>query len=326
MVAPGAGAKAEGSLESRLLSGGVGAAPPLRLDLLCVTHPSRASIRISPPYRFPCPNMTGWLRGECEEHSKVRYLQMPCGKRGCEGCGALRRWRAKERIELGVEKWGAENCAFMVLTFDDPRAENPRFKKEANRRKNAFIKWLRTSRGMPFLEVVTGYELTKRGRLHINLVLGNWKFTPKAVLWARWGAFVDVSQVGNASRVGVEVAKAHSVERLAAYITKAAQAVPPEWGRAFTFSQMLRDKETGEVVRPGWPKLPKEGPARVGSIAWMPASEAQIAVLGMMQERGIAREVKPGEWSVGESCECFLRSRSSRSPPTVLVENAPGLP
>jgi len=204
----------------------------------------------------------------------------------------------------------------LVLTFDTEMAEESWWKREGNRRKNAFIKWLRDKKGMPDLEYACTFELTKRGRLHINLVVANWVYVDQKELEARWSwvntrgarkVRVWVERVKNEG-IAVEVAKAQNPEGLAGYLSKLEQAVPQEWGRRVSFSQLVRDKETGEVVRPGWPRVPVEGPAREGKIDWLPATAVEVARLEYEQGLGSAREITPVEWSLDatDTCGCFV--------------------
>lgn len=307
-AAPGAGAKAGSPQESRLLSGGVGAEPPPRLE--SIVHNSANGVKESEADpKFLCPNKTAWLQGVCRLHRQVRYRHLPCNRRDCPGCGALGRWRHKERIEYGIREIGIENCAFIVLTYGHTAAEDPRWKPKASRELSELIRWFRTKWKMVGLEYVATYELTKRGRLHINLILGNWKYIPKGLIRQRWGGFVHVGRVMEVKgEIAVEITKSgrKSVDALSTYITKLDQVVPEEWGKRVTYSQRTKDKE-GNVIRPGWPKLPVEGPARVGAIDWLPAQDRDLARLEYEQGLGIAREATPGEWSLEpvDLCDCF---------------------
>ena len=189
----------------------------------------------------------------------------------------------------------------MVLTFDTEMAEESWWKREGNRRKNAFVKWLREKQGMPDLEYACTFELTKRGRLHINLVVANWKYVEQDLLVKMWGKFnktdkvwVWVTRIRNEG-VAVEVAKAQNPEGLAGYLSKLEQAVPQEWGRRVSFSK-------------GWPHVPVEGPAREGKIDWLPATAVEVARLEYEQGLGSAREITPAEWSLDATdiCGCFV--------------------
>jgi len=255
-----------------------------------------------------CPNAT-WFRGKCRPHSTVRFRHFPCCRRDCGPCGELGRWHIAERIAYGVRHFGVEKCAWLVLTFDTEVAEESWWKREGNRRKNAFVKWLRDKKGMPDLEYACTFELTKRGRLHLNLIVANWVYVDQRVLEARWGARVWVERVKNEG-VAVEVAKAQNPEGLAGYLSKLEQAVPQEWGRRVSFSK-------------GWPHVPVEGPSRVGKIDWLPATAAEVARLEYEQRLGVAREVTSVEWSLepADRCGCF-QVADSRGPPVEKREAA----
>ena len=114
-----------------------------------------------------CPN-GALIKGWCLEHFQYRWTKKPCGRRDCEVCGPLTRSEIASRIAYGVHVlWP---CAWMVLTFKDNYYEVPNSKSAAIRKLGGFIKWLRKRN--PQLEYVATYELTKRGRLHINLICG----------------------------------------------------------------------------------------------------------------------------------------------------------
>jgi len=283
--------------ESRLLSRGVGTASPPSL-----VSKSLNSAKAVDPYRLmrQCPNPK-WTRGVCDTHGNIRHYERPCSRRDCDVCGPQGRLGIAQRIAWGVRLFGARNCAWITLTFDTEMAEESWWKPRATRRVANFVRWLRQKRGMPGLTYSITYELTKRGRLHINLIVGGhtinngkWKYVPQKLLQERWGARVWVSRVIDTSEfsLGVEVAKAYSPEGLASYLSKLEQAVPAEWGRRVSFSK-------------GWPQLPSEVNELVGVIHWSPITDADG--WGERRDRGGA-ELRPGVWAVGSvkpHCDCF---------------------
>jgi len=261
-------------------------------------------------YRHPCPN-PNWARGVCDEHGNIRHRERPCNRRDCEVCGPVGRLRIARRIAWGVRLYGAQNCAWITLTFDTEMAEESWWKPKATRRVANLVRWFRQKRGMPGLNYTATYEVTKRGRLHINLIVGghpvnggSWKYVPQKLIQERWGARVWVSRVLDTSEfaLGVEVAKAYSPEGLASYLSKLEQAVPAEWGRRVSFSK-------------GWPKLPVEDKGLVGLVRWFPVTDAWA---GQERRQKGGQEVSPGDWTVGPQkspCECFMSLSSFRSWP-----------
>ena len=155
--------------------------------------------------------------------------------------------------------------------------------------------WARTE-----LNYTTTYELTKRGRLHVNLVCWPWVPIPQVELQKRWGARVWVEWVNDNEPIGVETAKAYTPESLGGYLIKLDQSVPNEWGRRVSFSK-------------NWPKVPPE-PAvvRAGTIAWLQEWEMPAGMLANFEREkldGQWQEKTRGEWehvsSIGEPCVCF---------------------
>jgi len=184
-----------------------------------------------------------------------------------------------------------------VLTFATESAEESEWKPKATKKMRGFIDWLRKQKGMPDLQYAATYELTQRGRLHINLVVGPWKEIPQAELQKRWGAILSVEWVRDEQKIGRETAAAYSPESLGKYLAKLKQSVPEEWGRRVSFSQK-------------WPKLPK-GAERKGSITWVHEWElkpSEMAVFEFEKERGWWHEIRVGEWCSAlhpSSCDCF---------------------
>ena len=236
-----------------------------------------------------CPNAL-LLEGSCDEHCNIRYRWVPCRRRGCEVCGPIGRWRIAERIGYGVEQFWP--CAWLVLSFRGTEAENPSWKPQALKRLSVFIRALRKEFGV-WLEYAATYELTERGRLHINLIIGPWTFIPQRRLCNLWGARVWVQRVKDRRGMGREAAKSYDPRYLGCYVAKLEQAVPDTWGNRCSFSR-------------GWPKLLPGGLRRCGSISWEYAdANEMVRTILRVSERELI-EVIPGEWAYrDEDCECF---------------------
>jgi len=252
---------------------------------------SNSSIDPQVEERERCPNSVK-VFGRCREHGNCRWYQKPCGTRDCGVCGPVTRSDIAARIAYGIHVlWP---CALLVLTFADEYFEMPDSKSVAVRKLNGFKKWLR--KRVPEMEFATTWELTKKGRLHINLIAGPWKNIPQEELQERWGNILWVSLVRSAKGVGKEAAKSYGVDSLAAYMMKLEQAVPQEWGRRVSFSK-------------GWPK-PEElvVTERVGEIVWGVANSLETANFERELAAGEWLELYPGEWvpsGTSKHCYCF---------------------
>jgi len=271
-----------------------------------------------------CPDAR-WVQGTCDAHGQERWVLAPCKRRSCEVCGEKGRYQIAKRIAWGVRQMPCRSCghkvdgcwghgqrrgvvdcrckgmrlsaAWSVLSFSTESAEESVWKPQAVKKLGKFVDWLRKKKGMPDLQYAATYELTQRGRLHINLVAGPWVEVPQAELQERWGARVWVEWVRDDQAIGRETAKAYSPESLGKYLSKLKQSVPQEWGRRVSFSQK-------------WPKLPKECKRR-GSITWVQEwalKPSELAAFEFEKERGWWQEVRIGEWSSTlhpPSCDCF---------------------
>jgi len=240
-----------------------------------------------------CPNAR-WVQGECIAHGQYRWILAPCKKRDCEICGPKGRYEIAKRIAYGVRcLWP---CSWHILTFDTEDAEESEWKPKAVRKLGKYVAWLR--KGQPGLQYSATYELTERGRLHINLVIGRWEAIPQAELQARWGARVWVEWVRDSEAIGQEVGKSYSPESLGKYLAKLEQAVPAECGRRVSFSK-------------GWPKLSKEPAVRKGAITWRQEWEleqVEISRFEVEKDHGWWQEVAVGEWQpllLPHDCDCF---------------------
>lgn len=252
-----------------------------------------------------CPNARLVL-GECDEHGQRRFVMSPCKKRTCPVCGPKGRYEIAKRIAYGVRQFWP--CAWLVLTFDTEEAEESEWKPKAVKKLGKFVDWLRKCNPNPLpaternshgeMQYTATYELTQRGRLHINLVMGPWKYIPQALLRRRWGARVSVNRIRDDEAIGRETGKSYSPESLSGYLAKLSQAVPAEWGRRVSYS---RD----------WPKLPDEGMERKGEITWRQEWElerVEIASFEFEREMGWWSEVSVGEWVpllLPHDCHCF---------------------
>ena len=227
-----------------------------------------------------------WLRGVCKAgHDKPVYLKVPCKRRSCEVCGPIGRYRIAQRIAYGVRQlWPA---ALQVLTF-----ERDVTKVEAGRRLARYVRRLRE--GNPGLEYAATYELTEKGRLHINLLVARWRHVPQAILEKWWGARLWVSWVKDEGAAGRESAKSYSPESLAAYMNKLSQVV--QEGRRVSYSK-------------GWPKLPE--PEELEGVTWEKLEAGEVVHVELLVRQGWLREVRPGMfmWAGDklepEPCACF---------------------
>jgi len=225
--------------------------------------------------------LTGfWLRGTCH-HGTVRWLYIPCKRRGCPVCGVKRRRLIAWRIAEGIKSFGG--AAWFVGTWDRDVSKAEAIKTQAK-----FIRWLRGYLGY-VIEYAATWEVTKRGRLHLNLILAPWIYVPQRLLSAKWqrfggGRVVWVKLVGK--EVSGEVSKA-SVWEAANYFAK--------------FEQMVSEGK-GASYSEGWPKLPDVGCLeRKGQVKWEYHDFFNPYILGRW------REVRSCEFAfvAGEVCDCF---------------------
>ena len=152
-----------------------------------------------------CPNAR-LVEGVCDPHGNRRFVLVPCKRRDCDVCGPNGRWEIAKRIAYGIRHhWP---CAWITLSFETELAEEPVWKPKAVKRLGKFVAWLRKSN--PGLQYAATYELQKRGRLHINLIIGPWQSVPKADLQKRWGANLWVEWVQDDKTMGREAAKSYS--------------------------------------------------------------------------------------------------------------------
>jgi len=232
-----------------------------------------------------CPDGS-WLEGQCE-HGEIRWVYLPCKRRDCPVCGEVRRrliaWRVTHGLEvLGIGAWFVGTWAADVG------------KAEAVKTQNKFVRWLRKRLGRR-VEYAAVWEVTRAGRLHLNLVLAPWSYIPQKELSAAWqrfggGRVVWIERVGMG--VGKEVAKLN--EKLGNYMAKFEQAVKE--GRGINYSQ-------------GWPKLPDNPMKRKGKIRWVwrGSLTPESAIFESELKVGYWREVSPGEYAscFEEKCDCF---------------------
>ena len=249
--------------------------------------------------RMWCPDAS-WFQGQCVTHGCRHVMYLPCKRRDCDFCGPVSRRRIADRIAHGIHEieLAGGRCAWLVLTFKDKVAEFSAFKPMAVRQVQDFVRWLRKKRGMTDMWYVATYELTARGRLHVNLICGPWKHVRHRDLYRRWGSRISVEWVRNDVAMGREAAKAYSPEALGGYLAKLDQAVPQEWGPRVSFSKK-------------WPKLPMGGLERVGEITWSLLSDGARLLLWDEIKAGRVLEYRLGEYfAAGElvrapDCNCF---------------------
>lgn len=198
-----------------------------------------------------CPNGR-WVQALCDEHHYERWIYRPCKSRRCPVCGVRRRKKVAWRIANGVEMLaGEEGAAWFVGTWNKDVSKSTAVKAVSR-----FVAWLR--RHQPsHVEYACTWELTKRNRLHVNLILAPWKFMSQRTLSTSWsrlggGQVVWIKRVGEG--IGQEAAKSRAT--VGRYFSKWEQMVRS--GRAATYSK-------------GWPKLPDtDAPVRHGHITYIP--------------------------------------------------------
>lgn len=271
-------------------SGGAGGGAPASALLVGTRHNSAKLHTARHEHRAPkredfCPS-PHVLKGTCLAHSVVRWKLTSCKRRTCPVCGRASRYLIAERVALGVRQfWPA---AWLVLTF---RTDVD--KKTAVRRLSGFVRWLRRRTGTT-LEYAATYELTRRGRLHVNLIIGPWSYVPLSELVECWGARVSVEWVRDDGTLGAEVAKAYSPEGLGGYLLKLEQSVPED--RRVSFSKH-------------WPKLPKPERRRKGWIDWQVVAISEEVVFKLQKQKGEWVDSGPNEWKaavdVDPECHCF---------------------
>ena len=171
-----------------------GEAPPYLVEIL---HNSAEEQSLSQPTtandvnrKHPCDNWRS-IRGSCA-HGSNRWLYVRCKRRDCVGCSKVRQWRHASRIANGIRILGVDRCAFMVLTYADPRSAEPEFKAEAVKLENSFIRWLRSEQkklGNDGMEYAKTWEIQpKSKRLHTNIIVGHWKYFDQKEIAKRWQA------------------------------------------------------------------------------------------------------------------------------------------
>jgi len=253
--------------------------------------------------KHPCDNWRS-IRGSCP-HASTRWLYVRCKRRDCAGCSKVRQWKHASRIANGVRTIGVQRCAFMVLTYADPRSADPEYKPEAVKLENSFIRWLRAEQkklGNDRMEYAKTWEIQPRSqRLHTNLIVGPWLKLDIDRIRERWGSRISISWVKDDEAVSYEATKAQSPDGLSTYLTKIEQMVPDDWHRAISFSK-------------GYPKLTDlDPPERVGEIRWESERDLEPGALAaFLHEKGlgwwIETEKGSGEFYDGvrdEGCRCF---------------------
>jgi hypothetical protein len=233
-----------------------------------------------------CPD-SRWIVGTCQLHQNVQWVEVPCKKRTCDVCGPRGRYEIAQRIARGVvmlggpETSGRLKAAWLVLTFDHDID-----KRDAVKRLAPFVRWLRTKN--PVMEYAATYELTKRGRLHINLIAAPWVYVPHQDILRNWGARVSVNWIRDDRKIGQEAAKSYSPKSLGNYVSKLSQSVPSD--RRVSYSRR-------------WPRSEAASGAALGVITWsLPDHYVDRFQLGV---RGFC-EVSPRHFALtGRLCLCF---------------------
>jgi len=146
-------------------------------------------------------------------------------------------------------------------------------------------------------------------------LLAPYTFIPQAQLseaWQRFGGgkVVWIQRVG--AGIGVEASKSRVA--ISSYLGKFEQMVAT--GRATCYSK-------------GWPKLPTDPlGGRQGKITWAWRGELswETLIFEIESDRGLWREISPGEWkfAYGEECFCFERAQPLRLPAVGAHPRQPG--
>ena len=291
-------------------AGSRGAAPAYLVETLRKSAQETDIAQVSQPddiaevdRKNPCDSWRS-IRGTCN-HGSTRWLYVRCKRRDCAGCSKVRQWLYASRIANGVRSIGVNRCAFIVLTYADPRSADPKFKPEAVKLEHAFLRWLRSEQrklGNPKMEYAKTWEIQPQSkRLHTNLVVGPWMKLDIDRMRERWGSRISISWVRDDESVSREATKAQSPDGLSTYLTKLEQMVPANWHRAISFSK-------------GYPKLePVKAPERVGEILWESERQLEPGARDKFEfdkSRGWWVEVEPGAGEyvgllVPEMCRCY---------------------
>jgi len=304
----------EAMLEAALaaVQGRRGGAPPYLVEYL---HNSADRQSLTQPTtendvdkKYPCEQWRS-IRGNCS-HGSRRWLYVRCKRRDCAGCSKVRQWQHASRIANGIRSLGVETCAFIVLTYADPRSAHPEFKEEAVRLENSFIRWLRSEQqklGNNRMEYAKTWEIQpKSQRLHTNIVVGHWIKMDQKEIAARWqksgiGGWITVEWIRDDEAVSREATKAQSPDGLGTYLTKVEQMVPEDWHRAISFSK-------------NFPRLTVEAaPERMGEIKWESERDFNPGELMAYQHEKslgwwLETEKGSGEFydvAKPEDCNCF---------------------
>lgn len=194
------------------------------------------------------------------------------------------------------------NAAWIVGTFAHDVT-----KEQAVLTQQHFIRWIRRDMGQD-VEYAAVWELTKKGRLHLNLLLAPWSYIPQAKLARKWetyggGPILWVERVDQA--ITTELTKSYA--KLANYMAKFDQMVLT--GRGICYSK-------------GWPKLPEVNRYhRKGHILWFYRPDGDIDTDELEQDIkfGFWQETLPGEYAIlaQDDCDCF-----ELAPPTPLMQTA----
>jgi len=199
----------------------------------------------------------------------------------------VRKRRIAWRVQYGLKQLG--HGAWFVGTFDYDID-----KASAVKVKNKFIQWLRRDEGIK-VEYAAVWELTSKGRLHLNLVFAPWRFVDQRKLSHKWvtfggGMVVWIERVNE--NVAGEVSKTYS--KLGNYLAKFEQQVKE--GRGISYSL-------------GWPKPPNDPLQRRGDIhwTWLDATYDEAEIFEQEIEAGIHPEPSPGEYADvnNTDCNCF---------------------
>ena len=226
------------------------------------------------------------VKGVCGCKEKTEHwLILPCKRRSCPVCGKVRRRRIAGRIRHGIEVQGSAAYFVGTWNWDIP-------KPGAVLCVQKFIRWLRTHGESRSMEYACTWEITKRGRLHVNLVLAPWSFISQKLLSEVWQGYGG-GQVVWIERVDVHIAA--EVAKVSDYFAKTEQMVLT--GRGACYSE-------------GWPKVAKPmAIPRKGVIAWKAERYWGVPAYDFRAELGFGlwKAITVSEFSRVEpdKCSCF---------------------
>jgi len=278
--------------------------PPHQLDTPSPPSLEGEGITHEVPLSSYCP-YGRWILAVCTLHGNRRWIYAPCKKRNCRVCGVKRRHRVAWRIAHGLETLTGDDGGGWFMGTWAYNVDKATAVKAVTR----FVAWLRRTH-VPEMQYACTWELTQKGRLHVNLVMAPWNYLHHSAIgeaWQRLGAgkVVWIKRVG--AGIGQEAAK--SREKCGNYFSKWEQMVPTR--KAATYSK-------------DWPKLPETPfPERIGEIKYyherfLPSGENPPAVFPDDYAIRLWHQPRLFEFCDPEEpwCNCFNLRPEATGPPS----------